>query len=55
MAGHGIEEIDAGGDVGGVEGAGLADGLGDEGFAGEMHYGIDFVFGEDFFDLRADA
>ena len=55
MAGHGVEEIDAGGDVGGVEGAGFADRLGDESFAGEVHDGVNFVFGEDFFDLCADA
>ena len=55
MADHSVEKIDAGRDVGGVEGTGFADGFGDEGFAGEVHNGVDFVFGEDFFNLRADA
>lgn len=55
VASHGVEEIDAGGDVGGVEGAGLANGLGDQSFAGEVHDRIYFVLREDFFDLGADA
>lgn len=55
VADHGVEEMDAGGDVSGVESAGLADGFGDEGFARKMHYGVDFVFGENFFDLSADS
>jgi len=55
VAGHGVEEIDAGGDVGGVEGAGLADGFSDQGFAGEVHDRINFVLREDFFELRADG
>lgn len=55
MANHGVEKIDAASDIGGVESAGFADGFGDEGFAGEMHDCVDFVFGEDFFDLRANA
>ena len=55
MAGHGVEKIDAAGDVGGIEGAGFADGFGDEGFGGEMHDGFEFVLREDFFDLCADA
>ena len=55
VAGYGVKKIDAGGDVGGVERAGLADGLGDKGFACKMHDRVDGVFGEDFRDLRADA
>lgn len=55
MAGDGVEEIDAGGDVGGVESAGFADGFGDERLTGKMHDGFDLVLGKDFFDLRADA
>jgi hypothetical protein len=55
VASYCVEEIDAGGDVGGVEGAGFADGFGDESFAGEVHDGVDLVFGEDFFYLRADT
>src|SRR5580693_874892 len=55
VASYGVEEIDAGGDVGGVESAGLADGLGDESFPGEMHDGVNFVVREDFLDLRAHA
>ena len=43
VAGHGVKEIDAAGDVGGVEGAGFADGLGDEGFACKMHDRVDLV------------
>ena len=55
VAGHGVEKIDAAGDIGGVEGAGLADGFGDEGFARKMHDCVDLVLGEDFLDLGADA
>src|SRR5580658_7760744 len=55
VASYGVEKIDASSDVGGVEGAGFADGFGDESFAGEMHDGVDLVFGKDFFDLRAHA
>lgn len=55
MASYGIEEIDAAGDVGGIKRAGLADGFGDERFAGEMHDGVDFVLGKDFLDLCTDT
>jgi hypothetical protein len=55
VASDGVEEVDAGGDVSSVEGAGLADGLGDEGFTGEMHDSVDLVFGKDFFDLCSNA
>jgi hypothetical protein len=55
VASDGVEKIDAASDVGGVESAGFADGFGDERFAGEMHYGVDFVLGENILDLRADA
>ena len=51
VASNGVEEIYAGGNVSDVEGAGLTDGLGDEGFTGEMHDGVDFMFGKHFFDL----
>lgn len=55
VASHGIEEIDAAGDVGCVERARFPYGFGDKSFASEVHDGIDFVLGEDFFDLSADA
>src|SRR6267154_1461052 len=38
---HGVEKENAAGYVGNVERAGTFHGLLDEGFAGEMHYGID--------------
>src|SRR5271155_2155486 len=55
VASYGVEKIDAGSNVGSIERAGLANGFGDEGFACEMHYGIDGVLGENFLDLCADA
>ena len=53
MARDGVEKIDAGGDVRGVEDAGLAHGLGDEGLGGKVHDGVNFVLGEDGFKLSA--
>jgi hypothetical protein len=53
MAGGRVKEVHASGDVGGIEDAGFADGLGDEGFSGKVHDGIDLVLGEDGFKLRA--
>jgi len=55
VAGYGVEEIDAGSDVRGVESAGLTNGLCNEGFACEVHHCIDLVFGEDFLDWSAYA
>jgi hypothetical protein len=55
VARNGVEKIYTRGYVGGVEDAGLADGLGDEGFGGEVHDGVDFVLGENGFELRAIA
>src|SRR5262249_1688399 len=55
VAGHGVEEIDAASHVGGVEGAGLADRLGDERFSCEVHDGCDLVLGKDGFDLRTNS
>jgi len=52
VAGDGIEQIHAGGHVGGVEDAGLAHGFGHEGFGGEVHDGVNFVPGENSFELR---
>ena len=40
---HGVEKIDAARDIGGIEGAGLADGFGDERFARKMHDCVDLV------------
>lgn len=51
VAGHRVEEVHTTGDVGSVKGAGFADRLADESFAGKMHDRVDFVFGEDFLDL----
>src|SRR5712672_1568085 len=48
VAKHGVEQENAAGYVGNVEGAGSFHGLLDEGFAGEMHNGVDFVTAEDF-------
>ena len=48
VAKHGVEKENAAGDVGDVERAGSFHGLLDEGFAGEMHYGVDFVAAKDF-------
>src|SRR5882672_6702845 len=48
VAKHTVEKENATGDVGDVKGAGSFHGLLDEGFAGEMHYGVDFVAAEDF-------
>ena len=55
MASYSVEKIDATGDIGSVERAGFADRLGDQGFAREMHYRVNRVLGEDFFNLCADA
>jgi len=55
VARHRIKKIDAAGNIGSVERAGFANRFGDEGFAGEMHHRVDFLFGEDFFYLGADA
>ena len=43
VASHGVEKIDAAGDIGGVKGAGLADGFGDERFAREVHNCFDLL------------
>lgn len=51
VASHGVEKIDAAGDIGGIEGAGLADGFGDERFARKVHDCVDLVLREDFLDL----
>src|SRR5712675_3466169 len=48
VAKHGVEKENAAGYVGNVERAGSFHGLLDEGFAGEMHYGVDGVAAEDF-------
>jgi len=48
MAKHGVDEEDAAGDVGDVERAGVVDGFFYEGFAGEVHYGVDGMAAEDF-------
>src|SRR5258705_4395505 len=48
VAKHGVEKENAAGDVGDVKGAGGLHGLLDEGFAGKMHNGVDFVSAEDF-------
>src|SRR5207302_466373 len=53
VAGDGIEKIHAGGDVRGVEDAGLAHGFGDEGLGGKVHDGVNFVLREDGFKLSA--
>src|SRR6267154_6661719 len=50
VAKHGVEKENAAGDVGDVEGAGSFHGLLDEGFAGEMHYGVDWMALEDFIE-----
>jgi len=55
VASYGVEKIDACGDVGGVERAGFADGLGDQSFACEMHDCVNGVLAEHFFDLGSDA
>src|SRR5580704_270253 len=55
VASDGVQEIDAGGDVGGVESAGFADGLGDQRFACKMHDRVNRVLGKNFLDLCADA
>src|SRR5712672_3715765 len=47
VAKHGVEKENAAGYVGDVEGAGSFHGLLDEGFAGEMHNGVDGVAAED--------
>jgi len=43
VASDGVEKIDPGGDIGGVESAGLADGFGDERLARKMHDCVDLV------------
>src|SRR5712675_1782256 len=48
VAEHGVEQENAAGYVGDVERAGSFHGLLDEGFAGEMHHGVDGVAAEDF-------
>ncbi len=55
VAEHHIEKIDAAGDVGDIERAGLADRFGHLGFAGKVHDGADAVAGEDVFELAAVA
>jgi len=47
VAKHGVEQENAAGYVGNVERAGSFHGLLDEGFAGEMHNGVDGVAAED--------
>src|SRR5712675_27035 len=47
VAQHGVEKENAAGYVGDVERAGSFHGLLDEGFAGEMHHGVDGVAAED--------
>ena len=51
VAEHHIEKIDAAGDVGDIERAGLADGFGHLGFAGKVHDGVNAMAGEDVFEL----
>src|SRR5882724_9688397 len=53
VAGDGVQQVHAAGYVGGVEDAGFADGLGNEGFRGEVHHGINLVLGEDIVKLGA--
>lgn len=52
VASDGIEQIHAGGHVGGVEYTRFADGFGDQRLGSKVHYGIDFVLGEDGFESR---
>src|SRR5882724_4092656 len=52
VAGDGVQQIHAAGYVGSVEDAGFADGLGDEGFRGEVHHRVNLVLGEDVVKLR---
>ena len=49
---HGVEEMDAGRDVGGVKGARFADGLGDKSFSSKMHHSVELVLGKNLVDLR---
>ena len=53
MTRNGIEQIDAAGHVGGVKSAGFAHGFGHQRFGGKMHHRIDFILGENLFNLRA--
>src|SRR6266567_344084 len=53
MAGDGVEQVHATGDVGRVENTGLAYGFGDQGLGSEVHYGVNLVLGENAFKLRA--
>src|SRR6266446_5929572 len=53
VAGDGVQQVHAAGYVGGVEDAGLADGLGDQSFGGEMHHGVNLVLGEKIIKLGA--
>jgi len=55
VAKHGVEKENAAGYVGDVEGAGSFHGLLDEGFAGEMHYGVDGMALEDFIEATGIA
>src|SRR6267154_4770646 len=50
VAEHRVEKENAAGNVGNVERAGSFHGLLDEGFAGEMHYGVDGMALEDFIE-----
>jgi hypothetical protein len=53
VANHGVEKVYPAGDVGGVKGAGLANGFGDQSFRGEVHDGVNFMLQKDFVELRA--
>jgi hypothetical protein len=55
VANHGVEKIYAGGDIGGVKGAWLADGFRDQSFSGKMHDCVNFVLRENLLDFGADA
>src|SRR5208282_2285396 len=48
-----IQQIDAARNVSSVKRAGLAHGFGNQGFGGEMHYGVDFILIENFLNMRA--
>src|SRR2546423_3244559 len=53
VTGDSIQQIHAASHVRGIENTWLTDGLGDQGFGGEMHHGINFVPGKDAFQLLA--
>jgi hypothetical protein len=55
VANHGIEKIHATGNICGIKGTGFADGLGDQGFAGKVHYSVNFMLGKNIFNLRANT